>query len=127
MDSLQSRLSLERETVVSFVTEVFLRLSDELFYACSSGAARRPANRTDATAHRAVIPPLPGSHLTTSANSHPVQVHLKQHCTALISCKINLCCRSQAEAAVVAARLPLEDSDTEDSVISSNALSRFVN
>ncbi len=26
---------------------------------------------------------------------------------------------------MVAARLPLEDSDTEDSVISSNALSRF--
>ena len=34
--------------------------------------------------------------------------------------------RSQAEAAVVAARLPLEDSDTEDSALSSNALSRFV-
>ena len=37
----------------------------------------------------------------------------------------NLSSRSQAEAAVVAARLPLEDSDTEDSVISSNALSRY--
>ena len=42
------------------------------------------------------------------------------------SCKTNFCSRSQAEAAVVAARLPLEDSDNDDSVVSSNALSRLI-
>ena len=47
----------------------------------------------------------------------------------LCSCNFTrstFCSRSQAEAAVVAARLPLEDSDNEDSALSSNALSRLI-
>ena len=58
--------------------------SDELFFVCPSGAARRPANRTDATAHRAVVPPLLGSHLSTSANPHPVQVSLSTVCNIVL-------------------------------------------
>jgi len=89
MDSLQSRLNLERDTVVSFVTEV---LQDD-----------QPSGLTPQRAERS----FPRYLEATS----PHQRILHRF-------------RSQAEAAVVAARLPLEDSDTEDSALSSNALSR---
>merc|ERR1719430_3096765 len=89
MDSLQSRLNLERDTVVSFVTEV---LQED-----------QPSGLTPQRAERS----FPRYLEATS----PHQRILHRF-------------RSQAEAAVVAARLPLEDSDTEDSALSSNALSR---
>merc|ERR1712088_677176 len=89
MDSLQSRLILERETVVSFVTEV---LRED-----------QPTGLTPQRMERS----FPRYLEATS----PHQRILHRF-------------RSQAEAAVVAARLPLEDSDTEDSALSSNALSR---
>merc|ERR1719410_1159015 len=89
MDSLQSRLNLERDTVVSFVTEV---LQDD-----------QPSGLTPQRAERS----FPRYLEATS----PHQRILHRF-------------RSQAEAAVVVARLPLEDSDTEDSALSSNALSR---
>jgi len=89
MDSLQSRLILERETVVSFVTEV---LRED-----------QPTGLTPQRTERS----FPRYLEATS----PHQRILHRF-------------RSQAEAAVVAARLPLEDSDNEDSVVSSDALSR---
>merc|ERR1719430_2134425 len=89
MDSLQSRLNLERDTVVSFVTEV---LQED-----------QPSGLTPQRTERS----FPRYLEATS----PHQRILHRF-------------RSQAEAAVVAARLPLEDSDNDDSVVSSNALSR---
>merc|ERR1719266_836809 len=89
MDSLQSRLSLERETVVSFVTEVL-----------------REDQPTGLTPQRA-------------ERSFPIYLEATSPHQRILHRF-----RSQAEAAVVAARLPLEDSDTEDSALSSNALSR---
>ena len=84
MDSLQSRLCLERETVVSFVTEVFtffnlnndLKLKGDIPSSCTLGTEGRPANWTDPTAHRALVPQILGSHLPTPANSSPIQVKL---------------------------------------------------
>ena len=84
MDSLQSRLSLERETVVSFVTEVFtffnfkndLKLNGDIPSSCTLGTEGRPANRTDPTAHGALVPQILGSHLPTSENPPPIQVKL---------------------------------------------------
>ena len=141
MDSLQSRLNLERDTVVSFVTEV-----------CWSrfGPHNFPPNRALVEMHpilySQVLQDDQPSGLTPQraersfpryleATSPHQRILHRFRSLFLTQFGFFLCDknsliamipRSQAEAAVVAARLPLEDSDTEDSALSSNALSRFV-
>ena len=130
MDSLQSRLILERETVVSFVTEVPLFWTIYLWclFLSKTQVLRedQPTGLTPQRTERSFPRYL------EATSPHQRILHrfryiskLSAKCTKAAA-RPTFFSRSQAEAAVVAARLPLEDSDNEDSVVSSDALSRLI-